>query len=82
MSTILCNLSWTAFIARRDLLTPDERQILFGVPTDRENLARHYMLSPKDLALIGARVAADPKTDISLNSVVGVAARSLLDGLM
>lgn len=42
-------------MARRDLLTPDERQILFGVPVDRENLARHYMMSPKDLALVATR---------------------------
>ncbi len=42
-------------MARRDLLTPDERQMLFGVPMDRESLARHYMLSPKDLALVGTR---------------------------
>ena len=42
-------------MARRDLLTPDERQALFGVPTDREHLARHYMLSPKDLALVVTR---------------------------
>ena len=42
-------------MARRNLLTPDERQILFGVPTDRENLARHYMLSSQDLALVATR---------------------------
>jgi hypothetical protein len=42
-------------MARRDLLTADERQILFGVPTDRENLARHYMLSSQDLALVATR---------------------------
>jgi hypothetical protein len=55
MSTILWNLSWTVFMARRNLPTPDERQILFGVPTDRENLARHYMLSSQDLALAATR---------------------------
>jgi TnpA family transposase len=55
MSTILRILSWTIFMARRDLLTPDERLAIFGVPTDRENLARHNMLSPKELALVAAR---------------------------
>jgi TnpA family transposase len=42
-------------MARRDLLTSDERQMLFGVPTDRENLARHYMLSSQDLSLVATR---------------------------
>ena len=42
-------------MARRNLLIPDERQILFGVPTDRENLAPHYMLSSQDLALVATR---------------------------
>jgi hypothetical protein len=42
-------------MARRDLLTPDERQTLFGVPTNRNNLARHYMLSSQDLALVAKR---------------------------
>ena len=42
-------------MARRDLRTTDERQKLFGVATDRENLARHYMLSSLDRALIATR---------------------------
>lgn len=42
-------------MARRGLLSPDERQILFVIPTDRENLARHYVLSPQDLALVATR---------------------------
>jgi len=42
-------------MARRDLLTPDARQILFGVPTERENLARNYVLSTKYLALVARR---------------------------
>lgn len=42
-------------MVRRYLLTADERHALFGVPTDRENLARHYMLSANDLALVATR---------------------------
>ena len=42
-------------MARRDLLTDAERQMLFGVPFVREDLARHYMLGPRDLALVAAR---------------------------
>jgi len=42
-------------MARRDLLTDAERQMLFGVPFAREDLARHYMLGPRDLALVAAR---------------------------
>ncbi len=42
-------------MARRDLLTDSERCALFGVPTAREDLARHYMLSARDLSLVAAR---------------------------
>lgn len=42
-------------MARRDFLTDSERHALFSVPTAREDLARHYMLSSRDLALIAAR---------------------------
>src|SRR3546814_7422040 len=42
-------------MASRYLLTDTERRALFGVPTAREVLARHYMLSARDLALVAAR---------------------------
>ena len=42
-------------MARRDLLTDSERHALFNVPAAREDLARHYMLSSRDLALIAQR---------------------------
>lgn len=42
-------------MARRNLLTNSERQALFGIPMAREDLARHYMLSARDLALVAAR---------------------------
>jgi hypothetical protein len=29
-------------MARRKLLTPDERQALLGIPDDEESLIRHY----------------------------------------
>ncbi|MXQ14305.1 DUF4158 domain-containing protein [Microvirga makkahensis] len=35
-------------MARRKLLTPDERQALLGIPDDEESLIRHYTLSPRD----------------------------------
>jgi hypothetical protein len=35
-------------MARRKLLTPDERQALLGIPDDEENLIRHYTLSAQD----------------------------------
>jgi TnpA family transposase len=35
-------------MARRKLLTPDERQALLGIPDDEESLMRHYTLSPQD----------------------------------
>lgn len=42
-------------MARHALLTDGERNSLFSVPTTREDLARHYMLSARDLALVAAR---------------------------
>lgn len=42
-------------MARRDLLTDTERRTLFSVPAAREDLAKHYMLSARDLALVAAR---------------------------
>ena len=35
-------------MARRKLLTPEERQALLGIPDDEESLIRHYTLSPQD----------------------------------
>jgi hypothetical protein len=37
---------------RRDLLTEAERRLLFGVPVERDALARAYTLDPDDLALV------------------------------
>ncbi len=45
-------------MARRELLTGEERTALFGVPTDRASLARHYTLGPDDLAFIAGRRGA------------------------
>lgn len=42
-------------IARRDLLTGDERRALFGVPLDRASLAKHYTVADDDRALIKAK---------------------------
>lgn len=42
-------------MARRAFLTDSERQSIFSVPARREDLARHYVLSPRDLALVEAR---------------------------
>ena len=42
-------------MARRELLTEEERVSLFGVPTDRATLARHYTLGPNDLDFLAAR---------------------------
>lgn len=42
-------------MARRTFLTDTERQSLFDVPIAREDFARHYILSTRDLALIETR---------------------------
>ena len=42
-------------MARRELLTEEERASLFSVPTEPPALARHYTLSPDDLDFLVAR---------------------------
>jgi hypothetical protein len=42
-------------MARRALLTDEERMSLFGIPTDRAALARYYTLRPEDLDFLEAR---------------------------
>ena len=45
-------------MGRRELLTEDERTLLFGVPVDEAGLARHYTLTPDDLELLLAKRGA------------------------
>jgi len=33
-------------MGRRDLLTDDERRLVFGLPIDRDSLARFYTFGP------------------------------------
>jgi len=42
-------------MGRRELLTDEERRLLFDIPTDRDQLVRLYTLSKSDRALIDAR---------------------------
>lgn len=42
-------------MARRNLLSEDERRRLFGLPESEAELIRHYTLSPADLDLVGDR---------------------------
>ena len=42
-------------MGRRDLLSADERAKLFGIPVERDALARCYGFGPGDLALIERR---------------------------
>lgn len=42
-------------MARRQLLTEEERRLLFGLPTDRDALARHYTFTRTELDLIAVR---------------------------
>jgi|ERR1700677_2119816 hypothetical protein len=44
-----------AVMGRRDLLSAEDRRRLFGVPIDRDALARLYTFEPRDLGLIEAR---------------------------
>jgi len=42
-------------MARRTLLSADQRTRVFGIPTQASEMAKHYVLSPEDLALIRAK---------------------------
>jgi hypothetical protein len=48
-------------MARRPLLTDEERQLLFGVPGDPDALARHYTL-PDPIRISWRAAAAPPIT--------------------
>ena len=45
-------------MARRPLLTNEERQLLFGVPGDPDALARHYTFTRSDQDLMAGRRGA------------------------
>jgi hypothetical protein len=42
-------------MAQRRLLTDDERQALFGIPHDADDMARRFTLSHADQELVAAR---------------------------
>lgn len=42
-------------MAHRTILTPKQREVLFGLPADEAQLLKHYMLSDEDLDHIGQR---------------------------
>jgi hypothetical protein len=42
-------------LSRRALLSPEQRIRLLGIPVDQAGMARHYVLSAEDLALVRAK---------------------------
>ena len=42
-------------MSRRSILSAEQRTRLFGIPTDPAEIAKHYVISPEDLTLIGAK---------------------------
>jgi hypothetical protein len=55
-------------MARRPLLTDEERQLLFGVPGDRDALARHFTFTRSDQDLVAGRRGAANRLGFFLNS--------------
>ena len=45
-------------MARRPLLTDEERQLLFGIPDDPDTLARHHSFTRSDQDLMAGRRGA------------------------
>jgi TnpA family transposase len=39
----------------RALLSSEQRALLFGIPVDQAEMARHYVLSAEDLAVIRSK---------------------------
>jgi hypothetical protein len=39
-------------MSRRALLSSEQRTRLFDIPVDQAEMARHYVLSPEDLAIV------------------------------
>jgi TnpA family transposase len=48
------------------LLTDAERNSLFAIPSDRDELARHYLLSQADMELIGKTRKPQNKFGVAL----------------
>jgi len=42
-------------MSRRTLLSLEQRTRLFGIPTDAAEMAKHYVLSADDLALVSTK---------------------------
>ena len=42
-------------MSRRTLLSSEQRMRLFGIPTETAEMAKHYVLSAEDLALVRAK---------------------------
>jgi TnpA family transposase len=51
---------------RRRLLTDAQRADLLALPTREADLARHYSLSPEDLALVATRKRPETKLGLAL----------------
>lgn len=51
---------------RRDLLTNDERDQLFGVPSNRSALIQHYTLLPEEIELLEAKRGARNRLGLAL----------------
>jgi hypothetical protein len=54
-------------MARRQLLTDEERRLLLGVPRDPDALARHYTFTRSDQDLVAGRRGATNRLGFSCN---------------
>ena len=63
-------------MGRRDLLSADERAKLFGIPVERDALARCYGFGPGDLALIERR--REDRNRLGLSLVLTMPERAAL----
>lgn len=56
-------------MAHRTILTPKQREVLFGLPADEPRLLRHYTLSDDDLEHVGLRRRARSLLQLLFNQI-------------
>lgn len=57
-------------MSRRALLSPEQRIRLFGIPVNQAEMARHYVLSAEDLALVRAKQRASNRLGFAVQLCV------------
>lgn len=91
VSSAILHLLWTIreeCVGRRDLLSEDERRLLFGIPQSHDQMVEHYTLMRGDIDMILARRSSSNRLGFALQLSLlkypgfGLAAHAELDRLV